>query len=185
MEDSGIIELFFARSEQAITALAEKYGKFCFKIAMNILSDKEDSEECVNDTYFRVWNAVPPDRPDALGGYVGRITRNLAVSLYRTKHRQKRGGGTAELVLEELEEVIGGSGRTDKEAEERELTAAVNAFLAGREKNARVIFLMRYFALYPIDEIAQRTGQTTGKIKYSLKKTRRDLKKFLEREELI
>ncbi|MDE6594072.1 MAG: sigma-70 family RNA polymerase sigma factor [Oscillospiraceae bacterium] len=185
MEDSGIIELFFARSEQAITVLAEKYGKFCFKIAMNILSDREDSEECVNDTYFRVWNAVPPDKPAALGGYVGRITRNLAVSLYRTKHRQKRGGGEYALAVDELEQVIGGSGRTDKEAEERELTAAVNAFLAGREKNERIIFLMRYFALCPIDEIAGQTGQSTGKVKYSLKKTRRDLKRFLEKEELI
>lgn len=185
MEDSDITQLFFARSESALTALAEKYGKFCFKIAMNILSDREDSQECVNDTYFKVWNAVPPDKPDALGGYVGKITRNLAIGLYRTKHRLKRGGGETKLAVEELAEVIPSSDRTDREAEGRELAAAVNTFLAGLEKNTRVTFLLRYFALYPIDEIAGRTGQSTGKVKYSLKKTRRDLKNFLEKEELI
>ena len=109
MDDQSIIELFWNRSEDAISEANGKYGRFCYRIAYNILSSPEDAEESVSDALLSAWNAIPPRRPKLLAPFLGRITRNLAIDRLRTRNRDKRGGGEAALALEELEEVVGGS----------------------------------------------------------------------------
>ena len=143
MEEKEIIDLYWARSEQAIRETDKKYGKFCFRIAYNILSDQGDSEECVNDTYLQTWNAIPPRRPNKLSAFLGRITRNLALNRYAMASAQKRGGGQMELAVEELAECIPDPNTVERQIEDRELADALNRFLAGLPEEARRIFLRR------------------------------------------
>ena len=180
MEDSRIIELYFAREETAVKKTAEKFGKYCYTIAYNILHNSEDSEECVNDTYLRAWNSIPPHKPNRLSAYLGKITRNLALNKYEKYTAAKRGGGLLPLALEELGGCVPESGT--RTASNDYLTGILNRFLQGLKKEERIIFIRRYWYLSPVKEIAKDLGFGESRVKMSLLRTRKALKELLEQE---
>ncbi len=182
MEDHQIIELYFVRSETAIAQTEKKYGRYCCKIAFNILQNREDSEECVNDTYLKAWNAMPPSRPGRLQIFLGKITRNLALDRFQWNRTAKRGRGTVNLSLEELQECIPAPGTPEQVIEQKELIGAINSFLEGLGKESRKMFLMRYWNMSSIQEIALSYGMTESGVKSALMRTRRKLKAYLEQE---
>lgn len=181
MEDSEIIDLYFARSEQAIAETDRKYGPYCRAIAYRILENRDDSSECVNDTYFRVWNAIPPQRPTGFRAFLGRITRNLALGRYRASRAQKRGGGRVEVALEELREAAVCL-PPDEAVDEAELARLIDAFLDGLAPQARVFFVRRYWYLDSVKEIAAAYHVGVSAVKMSLLRSRNALKARLEEE---
>lgn len=136
MEDSAIIELYWARDEGAIAQTDLKYGTFCRKLAFNVLSSNEDSEECVNDTWHRAWDTMPPQRPDSLRAYLGRIVRNLSISRLRQRTAQKRGGGL-EIMLSELGDCLPAPQSVERETEAKELAGVISAWLRGLSDDDR------------------------------------------------
>jgi len=160
MEDSEIIELYWKRDEVAIQETNKKYGKYCSKIAYNIIANVEDSEECVNDTYLRVWNALPPNRPSIFKAFLAKITRNLALDKYDSKNAQKR-NNSMDLVYEELEDCIP-TNSMENEIEYNELVKELNIFLENLPKEKRVVFLERYWYMSSIKDIAKRASRTRG-----------------------
>ena len=179
MEDAQIVELYWQRDESAMRECEARYGAYCRSIAMNILHSREDTEECVNDTWLNAWNSIPPERPGRLSLFLGKITRNLAIDRYRRNGAEKRGGGQMQVCLDELEECIG------KEAvlEERiALRNALNSFLRDTSKDKREIFLMRYWYFMPMRKIAKRRGMTEGAVKVALHRMREDLRVYLAKE---
>ena len=182
MEDKQIIELYFARSEQAIAETDAKHGPYCRSIAGRILHNREDSEECVNDTWLQAWNAIPPQRPQRLAVFLGRITRNLALNRWEANAARKRGGGQVPLALEELRDCLPASGTGTDPTEMLVLTQTLNRFLAALTKETRIIFLRRYWYLDSIGEIAQRLNLTESKVKMSLLRSREKLRSVLEKE---
>ena len=184
MEDERIIELYFARQEQAITETDRKYGSYCKTIAHRILQNFSDAEECVNDTWLRAWNAIPPQRPDLLRQFLAKITRNLSLDRWRMIHAEKRGGGAVEVALEELGECIGdGDPATAMELEA--LQKAIQCFLQTLSERDRNIFLRRYFYLEDTAAIARRYVVQSANIRLILSRTRQKLKNFLQKEGLI
>lgn len=177
MEDFEIIGLYNKRDEQAIHESGIKYGRYCGKIAYNILQNREDSEECVNETWLKAWNSIPPSMPKILSAFLGRITRNLAIDRYR-----KNKGGETAVCLDELAEIVGNEETPEDKAISKD---SINRFLAGLKQNQRRIFMLRYWHILPVSEIALRCNQTEGAVKMSLKRTRDALKKFLEEEKLL
>ena len=182
MEDSAILELYWRREEQAIGETAEKYGPYCGSIARQILADAQDVDECLNDTWLAAWNSIPPQRPARLSTYLGRLTRNRALDRLRALSARKRGGGEAELVLEELSECIAAPGRPEDAVEAEELGRAVNRFLATLEKTERDVFVSRCFFFRSLDELSQKTGFSRSKLKSMLFHTRKKLAKHLRKE---
>lgn len=185
MEDKNIIQLFFERSETAITATATKYGKLCHTIAYNILYNEEDSEECVNDTYLKAWEVIPPQIPEKLAAFLGKITRNLAISKYRHNSSKKRGGGQMSLALEELEECIPDKNTTEQAISDKLFLEQMNAFLESLSSEKRKVFMQRYWYLRPISEIAEEFSMSESKVKMILHRTRNTLKDVLEKEGII
>ena len=181
MQDNEIVDLYWARSEDAITQTNIKYGSYCRKIAMNITADTEDSEECVNDTYLSAWNSMPEERPNMLAPYLASITRNLAISLYRKVHSQKRGAGQLPLALDELTEVAS-SASVEDEAARRLLTKHINSFLSELTTDNRKIFVRRYFYVDSLSEIADAFKMTESGVKSQLFRLRQKLKESLEKE---
>ena len=181
MEDGRIVELYWERDEQAIAETQTRYGKYCHRIAYNVLHSDEDAEECVNDTYVRAWNSMPPQRPSRLAAFLGRITRNLALDRYLFDRAQKRARST-ELILDELEECIPDPVTAPPLAEEIALRDAINAFLASLPQKNRMVFLRRYWYLSPIKEIAADYGMTESNVKVMLHRTRQSFKAYLEKE---
>lgn len=179
MEDSKIIELYFKRSEQAIRESQDKYGRQCGIIAFNILHSKEESEECVNDTWLKAWNSIPPKKPNRLAVFLGRISRNLAIDRYRKQRREKRGGGEIAVCLDELAECVG---YEETFPEDVSLTELLKSFLAEQTPQAKEIFLLRYWYVFGINDIAQRLKLTEGAVKMSLYRTRTALRLYLENE---
>ena len=175
MHDHEIVSLYWARSENAISETRIKYGRYCHKIAMNIVANTEDSEECVNDTYYSAWNSMPEERPDLLAPYLAAITRNHAISLYRKSHSQKRGAGNTELALDELVEVAGGSS-TEDEVDHKLLSQHINGFLESLDKNARIIFVRRYFYVDSLADIAGHMNMSESAVKSLLFRLRQKLK---------
>lgn len=182
MDDQAIIGLYFDRSETAIAETAQKYGSYCFSIAFNILSDREDSEESVNDTYMATWNNIPPRVPTVLATFLGRLTRNISLNRWRTRQAYKRGGGELPLALEELEGCISGGETPEEQLEKKELLRALNRFLAGLPETERKIFVCRYWYLDPISDTAARLGWTESRVKSQLHRTRNKLRRHLEKE---
>lgn len=179
MEDLQIIDLYWQRDKSAINESRNKYGGYCTAIANNILHSAEDTEECVNDTWFRAWNTMPPERPGRLAVFLGKITRNLAIDRYRRDRSQKYGGGQASLCLDELEECIG----EDSPVEDRfVLKELLNSFLLSLPEKNKDIFLLRYWYMMPIAEIAKRQGLSEGAVKMTLQRVRSKLKEQLEKE---
>lgn len=182
MEDLQIIQLFFDRSEEAITALSEKFGRYCSTIAHNILGDASDAEECVNDALLHVWNSIPPKRPDSLKAFVGKITRNLALDAYDKRTTQKRGGGQVALALDELAEVVGKDADPAEHMEAEELAALINNFLATLPEEKRVLFMKRYWYLDSVRDIAIDQAMTESNVKTTLFRIREQLREELTKE---
>lgn len=185
MDDAKIIQAFFDRDEEAITASRCAYGSYCAAVARNILSDEGDIEEVLSDTWLRAWNSIPPQKPDNLKLYLARIARNLSFDKFRSQCRTKRGGGEVALALEELSQCI--PARTDPAAhmEARELNQAINRFLATLPRRDRDIFLLRYFYAEPAQSIAMRCSIRPGLVRTVLSRTRKKLKTYLEEEGLL
>ncbi len=182
MEDSQIIQLYWERSETAISETHQKYGPYCRRIAYNILHSSEDSEECLNDTYLRAWNAMPPKRPDLLSVFLGRITRNLSLDRFKSYQAQKRGEGQTVLALAELEECVPAPGSVEQVIEEEALAQCIDRFLKGLSREKRRVFLLRYWYLCPIREIASQTGMSENKLASMLFRIRKELRRYLEKE---
>lgn len=179
MNDEEIIRLYFDRNEQAITESSAKYGAYCSAISRNILSDDEDVKECVNDTWLRAWNSIPPTRPAILSAFLGRITRNLSFDRYRNSHRMKRSDGKVTLVLDELQDIVSGHDDPENSALEKELMREINSFLASLSDEKRYMFILRYWHTSEIAEIAERLGISEGKVSTSLSRIRKSLKDHL------
>lgn len=184
MEDKKIIELFLARSERAIGCVQERYGDLCRHIAANILPDPEDVEECVNDTYLALWNAIPPARPQILRPFVARIARNQAISKYRHNTAKKRGREVT-VPLEELEPWLISSGTVEQEIEGKELTRAIERFLLTLDADSRNVFLRRYWFYDSVEQIAAGFGATESWVKSRLLRTRSKLRIYLIKEGYI
>ena len=182
MDDREIIELYWNRVESAITRTDEKYGKYSHSIAYAILGNHEDSEECVNDTYINVWNSIPPQRPNSLAAYIARITRNLSLDKYRASTAEKRGAGHTATVLSELQDCIAGSDDGREIEDQLAMVDVLNRFLGSLSPQSRKVFMRRYWYFNSIKEIANEYHMTEGKVKMLLLRTRRELKKYLERE---
>ncbi|MBQ8231427.1 MAG: sigma-70 family RNA polymerase sigma factor [Lachnospiraceae bacterium] len=182
MEDKQIIDLYWERSEQAISATAIKYGNYCHSISYNILHNAEDAEECVNATYLAAWESIPPNRPQRLAVYLGKITRNFSLNRVKYYSAQKRGLGQTDLVLSELEDCIPASTGVEQQVEERLLVKAIEAFLYSQPPEKRNIFIRRYWAMTPIKDIARSFGMSESKIMSLLFRMRKELKKHLEKE---
>ena len=182
MEDLQIIELFFQRSEEAVSQTDRKYGRFLRSVAGRILSIPEDSEEVVNDTYLVAWNKIPPEVPKALKYYLSRITRNLALSRFDYGNAQKR-SAFAEVAISELEECIPDpAAQPEMRAEQRELTKTLNRFLSGLSRLDCALFVGRYFYNRTATELGRKYDMREYQVKYRLKKLRAELKRFLEKE---
>lgn len=177
-----IVDLYWLRSESAISETKTKYGKYCYTIAHNILCNIEDSEECVNDTYLRAWNSMPQHRPSVLKTFLGKITRNLALNRYKTLSANKRNYGQVPLALDELQECIPGEDNTANIVDDMALAEIFNCFLASLSKEQRKIFMRRYWYLSSIKEIANEYSMGESKVKMSLMRSRNELKTLLEME---
>ena len=182
MEDTAIIDLYWARSQQAIAASEEKYGPYCHTIARRILDREEDAEECVNDTWLRAWNAMPPQRPGVLSAFFGKLTRNLSLDRWRRNKAAKRGGNQVEIALHELEDCLPDRRSPDENLEAWETAALISAFLRRQPQLDRVLFVRRYFHLEPLDSLAGRFGLSAGQVKSKLHRMRQRLKAELEQE---
>lgn len=184
MEDSKILLWYLNRDEDAIEATAKKYGGYCAGIAGNILDNPEDIEEVLNDTWMRAWSTIPPERPVYLKLYLGRIVRNLSYDKFRAKSRDKRGGGAVTVALEELAECIPDRGQPGDALEAKELQVAMNRFLELLQQRDREIFLRRYFYVEDTATVARAMGIRETGVRTILSRTRKKLKKYLEKENL-
>lgn len=182
MEDEKIIDLFFARDEQAVAETDRKYGPYCFTVAHAVLKNDQDAEEVVSDTYLRAWNAIPPRRPNILRLFLAKITRNLAFTRWRSQSAAKRGGGELELVLEELSECITDGRSIDDRLAFRELSSSIRRFLDTIPQRDQNIFLRRYFYVEETASIARNYGMKPATVQKNLVRTRAKLKDYLQRE---
>lgn len=182
MEDEAIYQLYFQRKEEAITQTHQKYGPWCRGVAMRILNHREDAEECVSDTYLNAWNHIPPQKPRSFCAWLGRITRNLALSRYRMYTAEKRGGSQTTLALEELGECISGKEDEDSTVESLTVVEAINHFLESLSPKHRAIFMRRYWHMSSVAEIAKAYQLTEGQVTSSLFRSRKKLRAALEKE---
>ena len=182
MADDQIVELYWQRNEAAIGKTEKKYGTYCRAIAMNILQDREDAGECVNDTWLKAWNAIPPARPRQLKLFLARITRNLALNRLEEKSAEKRGGGQIFQVLDELVECVSTGGAVEEAILEEELRRSINQFVRQLPERDCNVFVRRYFFVDSIEEIGSRYGMTKNHVMVSLSRTRRKLKDHLRQE---
>lgn len=185
MEDHEIVALYWARSEQAIAETQRKYGAYLMGIALRILGDRRDAEECVSDGCHGAWNAMPPHRPAVLSAFLGKLTRRAAIDRFRMRTAEKRGGGELPLALEELGECVGGGAEIEDELERRELAEAVRRFLAALPETERSVFLSRYWYCESGRDIARRFGFTESKTAAMLHRTRGKLRAALEQEGML
>ena len=182
MDDRAIVELFWARSERAVAEAEAKYGGLCFSVAQRIVPTREDAEECVQDALVHAWEAIPPQRPERLGAFLAKITRNLALDRVRLEAREKRGGRELILAYEELEAVLSDGGSL---ADELALRQVLQSFLGALPQKTRAIFLRRYWYFQPIREIAKELSVSESRVKMTLLRTRNALREHLKQEELL
>lgn len=180
-----ITQLFWDRNEQAIALAMKNCGTYCNKIAFNILNNQEDSQECVNEAFLKAWESIPPNKPKNFAGYIGKLTRNLAIDTYRKRQREKRGNGQVPLVLEELSECVSNGSDIGEEAEYKELIAALNDFLKGLSPTKRKICVLRYSRLEPVADIAAKLGVKESYVLTTLSRTRKKLKDYLRKRGFI
>ncbi len=184
MDDREIVGLYWQRSERAIDETARKYGSYCRIIAYNILENPQDSDECVNDTWLGAWNSMPDKKPERLGPFLGKITRNFALKKIRRGRAQKRGGGEALLALEELDECIPSGYCLEREVEDRELRRALDRFLDTLPEREQAAFVGRYWFMAGERGLAKKLGMSRSGISAMLKRTRKKLRTFLMMEGL-
>lgn len=185
MNDSAIVELYWARSEQAVVQTAAKYGAYCHRIAFGILHSEADAEESVNDTYYAAWNAMPPHKPAVLSTFLGKLTRRISIDHWRRTGAQKRGRGEMPLVLEELRECTDCCAQPQQLLEKQELAEAVNRFLRRQSSVEQSVFVCRYWYLDSVAEIAIRFRFSQSKVKSMLYRMRRRLTDQLKKEGLL
>lgn len=182
VDDNEILRLFNERDENALRAVAEKFGRLCGSIANNILHNSEDVEECLNDTYLKAWESIPPAKPKVLSAYLAKIAKNISINRYRSDHRAKRGYGETALVFDELAELESFAADTVEDtAERRELLSEINRFLGKLPEAKRVIFVRRYWYCESVLELARFFGMTENNVSAMLSRTRAELKKHLEK----
>lgn len=182
MQDEEIVALYWQREEQAIRETEQKYGRYLIKIARNVLLDAEDSIETVNDTYLKAWNSMPPHRPSLLATYLGKITRQLSIDRFRSRHREKRRASEYALSLCELEDCVCAGNTTEQDVDLHLLAEAIGAYLSTLTPQARNTFVGRYYYMDSIREVAAYYGMSQSAVKSMLFRTRQGLKKHLEQE---
>lgn len=185
MKDAEILELYWARDERAITETQSAYGSYCYSIAWHILYNREDSDECVNDTWLRAWKAIPPGRPGRFSLFLGTITRNLSLDRWKERRTMKRGGGEMTVALDELAECVPDTHSTEDAVAAAELERLINAFLHTLPEKDCNVFLRRYWYVEEYGEIAKRYGMNLNTVKTSLFRTRNKLKEYLEKEGIV
>ena len=179
MEDHEIVSLFWARREEAIPAAAEKYGQGCTALSLGILGSAEDAEECVSDAYLRAWEAIPPHRPEKLGAFLMKLTRNLSFSRWRQRRAEKRGGGEVALALSELGEIVSGGESAEEAVDRKALTEELEAFLRGIDSRKRALFLRRYWYAHSVKDIAADAGMSPAAVTMTLRRLREQLRSHL------
>ena len=182
MNGREIVEMCWHRDERALACLEESCGALCRRVALHILGSREDAEECVSDAWMKVWNAIPPQRPDRLEPFVVRIVRNAALDRLRCQSAERRGGGQAEISLHELEACVAGTREVEDELMAQELARSVGRFVRGLPARERRIFTDRYFFLEPAADIARKEGLSAGHVKVILSRTRKKIRKHLQKE---
>lgn len=180
LEDEEIIKMFFDRSEEAIKAVNSKYGALCNRVSLNILHSSEDAKECVNDTMYKVWETIPPNKPKSLSAYLAKIARNIALDRYRFSHRKKREGFTE--LFEETEDIYIGADTVAQQAEGKALGEAISRFLRELPEKKRKMFLCRYWLCEDVDIIAEKFGSNKNAVYTALSLIRKDLKEYLKKE---
>lgn len=183
-DDEKIIALFFERSEQAILELDLAYGKLCHQLANNIVNNRQDAEECVNDAYLGAWNTIPPARPNPLRAYICKIVRNISLKLYHKKRAAKR-GSIYETAIDELEDCISAPDTVESEIEARELANIIEDFLDTLNEENHTIFIRRYWFFDSYAVIAQRVGISEKNVSVRLTRMRRKLKTYLSEREVV
>ena len=182
MDDKSIVDLYFSRNQDAIIHTDKKYGRYCYSIAYNILTNKEDAEEIVSDTYITAWRVIPPRRPSVLSTFLGKITRHISIDRWRERAATKRGGGEVPLALEELNDCVAGMQNVEMEYERTEIVKAYVKFLDTLPITERRVFLCRYWHVESIETIADKFGFSQSKVKTMLHRTRAKLRKQLAEE---
>ena len=183
MEDQQIIKLFWDREEQAVSETAHKYSAYCYAIAINVLSVKEDAEECVNDTLQKAWDSIPPNRPDNLKAWLGKVCHNVALNLWQKNHAKKRNQGM-DLLLSELEDCIPSSNTVEKEIENSEISMCINKWLRTLPREDRILFVRRYWYGDAVKDLANTRGISPKTIAQKLLRLRKGLKAALEKEDI-
>ena len=185
MEDNEIIEFYWRRSEQAIQESGSKYGSYCLSIANNILSNLQDSEECVNSTWLNAWNAIPPQRPNHLSAFFAKITRNLSINKLKARTAEKRSGNEATVVIDELGECLSASDNVEAEYQGKELGEKISQFLRTLSERECNMFIRRYFYVQPVGEIAKHYRLKESNVLVILSRTRKKLRFYLQKEGYI
>ena len=183
MDDSKIVDMYWARDEKAIDESDKKYGRMLSSLSYSLLSSREDAEECVNDTYLDAWGAMPEARPTYLGAFLSKITRRLSIDKFRSKHREKRGG--IDNSLSELSECIPSGDDLESELDSHEIVKVINAYLYSVQPERRAIFILRYFYSRSVSEIALKVGLGESNVKTTLHRMRQELRVILEKEGLL
>lgn len=179
MEDDEIIDLMENRNESSISELSKKYGGICSEVVRNIIGDFTEVEQCLNDTYLKVWNSIPPAKPSSLPAFVAAIARNIALTRLRVKCSEKRGGGTKTLSFDELDDLVSGASSIESDAECRELIDAINKFLYKLPRNKQQLFIKRYWGCCSIEELARSFNMTESNVSVTLTRVRKKLKDYL------
>ncbi len=185
MDDTQIVELYWARKDSAIEETETKYGSYCRSIAGNILNNQDDAEECVNDTWLGAWNSMPPHRPSVLSTFLGKLTRRISIDKWRRTTAKKRGDGQLPLVLAELEDCISDGKSIEEETERKLLAETIAAFVKSLPETEQKVFLCRYWYMDSVSAIATRFRFSESKIKSMLSRTREKLRVRLEKEGLV
>lgn len=185
MDDTQIVELYWARKESAIEETAAKYGSYCRSIAGNILQNQDDAEECVNDTWLGAWNSMPPHRPSVLSTFLGKLTRRISIDKWRHVNAKKRGDGQLPLILSELEDCISDGTSIEEETERKLLAEVIAAFVKDLPETEQKVFLCRYWYMDSVGAIASRFRFSESKVKSMLSRTREKLRVRLEKEGLV
>lgn len=183
LDDKSIIELFFGRSEKALEELDSKYGKLCHKLSHNILNNRQDAEECVNDAYLSVWNAIPPTKPDPLRAYLCKVVRNLSLKSYYKKTAEKR-NSAYDIAMQELEDCLSAPDTVETELETKELKRMIESFLDTLSEENRMVFLRRYWFSDSYAEIAERVDISQKSVSMRLVRIRNQLKQYLVKREV-
>ncbi|MDO5401505.1 MAG: sigma-70 family RNA polymerase sigma factor [Eubacteriales bacterium] len=185
MDDEKIIGLYFDRNQDAIAETDRKYGSLCRSVSFGVLSNHQDAEECVSDTYLAAWEAMPPKHPEHLGAWLCKVCRNLSLMRLRERYSVRRGAGEFALCLDELGDTFAPGISVEQAYEQKEFAQAVNRFLHTLPETQRNIFLARYYLVTPIADIARRLHCSQSKVKTSLFRTRKLMQEYLKKEELV